>query len=180
MQSLETRVHGLELALDEISYDLAVSNGRMTNSDVPRNTCCLLPGAEFLSSKFWRKTQGQYTSSPFSRRRGAPSLAAMHYPAGRNIETRFTSQRLRLNGDFITNPLAEVHTNSRDFAWSEPILKRRFAFCLWTRHSLRNIAHVSATLWLVIPTNWCIIQLILVCLFCSCIFFTFLQMCCTI
>lgn len=116
MQSLETRVHGLELALDEISYDLAVSNGRMTNSDVPRNTCCLLPGAEFLSSKFWRKTQGQYTSSPFSRRRGAPSLAAMHYPAGRNIETRFTSQRLRLNGDFITNPLAEVHTNSRDFA----------------------------------------------------------------
>ena len=32
MHSLETRVHGLELALDEISYDLAVYSGRMTNA----------------------------------------------------------------------------------------------------------------------------------------------------
>ena len=29
MRALETRVHGLELAMDEISYDLAVSNWRM-------------------------------------------------------------------------------------------------------------------------------------------------------
>ncbi|WJX88574.1 hypothetical protein P8452_70646 [Trifolium repens] len=116
MRSLETRVHGLELALDDISYDLAVSNGRMTNSNVPRNSCCLLPGAEFLSSKFWRKSQGQYSSPRFSRRGGAPSLAAMHYTAGRNAETNFTSQRFRLDGGFITNPLAEVHTNSRGFA----------------------------------------------------------------
>ncbi|KAK2355680.1 TORTIFOLIA1 protein [Trifolium repens] len=116
MRSLETRVHGLELALDDISYDLAVSNGRMTNSNVPRNSCCLLPGAEFLSSKFWRKSQGQYSSPRFTRRGGAPSLAAMHYTAGRNAETNFTSQRFRLDGGFITNPLAEVHTNSRGFA----------------------------------------------------------------
>ncbi|XP_045788633.1 TORTIFOLIA1-like protein 3 [Trifolium pratense] len=116
MRSLETRVHGLELALDDISYDLAVSNGRMSNSNVPRNSCCLLPGAEFLSSKFWRKSQGQYSSPRFSRRGGAPSLAAMHYTAGRNAETNFTTQRFRLDGGFITNPLAEVHTNSRDFA----------------------------------------------------------------
>ncbi|KAL5064711.1 hypothetical protein RYX36_026448 [Vicia faba] len=116
MQSLETRVHGLELALDDISYDLAVSNGRITNSNVPRNTCCLLPGAEFFSSKFWKRTQGQYSSPLLSRRNAAPSLASMHYPAGRNAETNFTSQRLRLDGGFITNPLAAVHTNSRDFA----------------------------------------------------------------
>lgn len=116
MRSLETRVHGLELALDDISYDLAVSNGRMTNSNVPRNSCCLLPGADFLSSKFWRKTQGQYLSPQFSRRGGAPSLATMHQTAGRNAETNFTSQRFRLDGGFITNPLAEVHTNSRNFA----------------------------------------------------------------
>lgn len=116
MHSLETRVHGLELALDDISYDLAVSNGRMTNSDAPRNTCCLLPGAEFFSSKFWRKTQGQYSSVGFSRPGGTPSLAAMNYTAGRNAEARFINQRFRLDGGFITNPLAEVHTNSRGFA----------------------------------------------------------------
>lgn len=113
---LETRVHGLELALDDISYDLAVSNGRMTNSDPPRHTCCLLPGAEFLSSKFWRKTPTQYSSVGFSRSGGTPSLPAMHYTAGRNAEARFTNQRFRPDGGFITNPLAEFHTNSRGFA----------------------------------------------------------------
>ncbi|CAL5198309.1 unnamed protein product [Lathyrus oleraceus] len=116
MQSLETRVHGLELALDDISYDLAVSNGRITNSNVPRNTCCLLSGADFFSSKFWKRTQGQYSSPLFSRRTAAPSLASKHYPAGRNAETNFTSQRFRLDGGFITNPLAAAHTNSRGFA----------------------------------------------------------------
>lgn len=121
MRSLETRVHGLELALDEISYDLAVSSGRMTNSDTPHNTCCLLPGAEFLSSKFWRKTRGRYSSPRFSRSGGTPSLAAMHCNTGRNAETRLTNHRFRIDGGFITNPLAEVHTNSRDFARSEPV-----------------------------------------------------------
>ncbi|GMI66044.1 hypothetical protein like AT5G62580 [Hibiscus trionum] len=43
MNSLETRVHGLELALDEISYDLAVSTGRMSTSI--GTTCCLFPAA---------------------------------------------------------------------------------------------------------------------------------------
>ncbi|KAL5543776.1 hypothetical protein UlMin_007560, partial [Ulmus minor] len=33
IRCLETRVHGLELALDEISYDLAVTSGRMTKTD---------------------------------------------------------------------------------------------------------------------------------------------------
>ncbi|KAK1305992.1 Microtubule-associated protein TORTIFOLIA1 [Acorus calamus] len=54
MRALETRVHGLEMALDEISHDLAVTSGRMTNTD---SSCCKLPGAEFLSSKFWRKSE---------------------------------------------------------------------------------------------------------------------------
>ncbi|XP_061360288.1 TORTIFOLIA1-like protein 3 [Gastrolobium bilobum] len=119
MHSLETRVHGLELAVDEISNDLALSSGRMMNSDALENTCCLLPGAEFLSSKFWRKTQGRYSSSRFSRPGGTPSLAAMHYKAGRNTETELTNNRFRLDGGFITNPLA--HTNSRDLARSEPV-----------------------------------------------------------
>ncbi|KAH9709207.1 TORTIFOLIA1-like protein 4 [Citrus sinensis] len=57
MNSLETRVHGLEMALDEISYDLALSNGRILNNNAAENTCCKLPGAEFLSSKFWRRAE---------------------------------------------------------------------------------------------------------------------------
>ncbi|TKY55151.1 Microtubule-associated protein TORTIFOLIA1 [Spatholobus suberectus] len=119
MRSLETRVHGLELALDEISYDLAISSGRMTKSDATGNTCCSLPGAEFLSSKFWRKTQGRYSISRFSRSGGTPSLAAVNYQADRNAETKSTNHRFRPDGGFITNPLAEVHTDSRNFATSE-------------------------------------------------------------
>ncbi|KAI4336075.1 hypothetical protein L6164_014650 [Bauhinia variegata] len=105
MRSLETRVHGLELALDEISYDLAVSSGRLTNSDVHANanTCCPI---------FWRKRQGRYSSSRFSKAGGTRALAATQYRAERkgNIET-LTSHRFRLhgNGGFITNPLAEIH-----------------------------------------------------------------------
>ncbi|KAL5725316.1 hypothetical protein ACHQM5_008472 [Ranunculus cassubicifolius] len=55
IKSLETRVNGLEMALDEIIYDL-----RMSSSE---NTCCKLPGTDFLSPKFWRKSEGRYSSS---------------------------------------------------------------------------------------------------------------------
>ncbi|OIW17710.1 hypothetical protein TanjilG_29060 [Lupinus angustifolius] len=121
MQSLETRVHGLELALDEISHDLAISSGRMANYDVPSNACCLLPGAELLRSRFRRKTQGPYSSSRFSKSGGTRSLAAMHYKADRNAETRLANHRLRLDGGFITNPLADIHTSAMDFARPEPL-----------------------------------------------------------
>ncbi|KAE9601455.1 hypothetical protein Lal_00023799 [Lupinus albus] len=121
MRSLETRVHGLELALDEISHDLAISSGRMANYDVPGNACCLLPGAEFLRSRFWKKTQGPYSSSRFSKSGSTPTLAAMHYKADRNAETRLANHRLRFDGGFITNPLADIHTSAMDFARSEPI-----------------------------------------------------------
>ncbi|KAH1114704.1 hypothetical protein J1N35_008082 [Gossypium stocksii] len=109
MNSLETRVHGLELALDEISYDLAVSTGRMSTSS--RTTCCLLPAAGFLRSKFWRKT-GMNTNgtSRFSTSSCTPSAAATHYRAYRNCNETFEKHRLRLQGGggFITNPLAEI------------------------------------------------------------------------
>ncbi|KAK1564301.1 hypothetical protein Q3G72_000174 [Acer saccharum] len=112
MQSLETRVHGLELALDEISYDLAVTSGRMTKTDFQGTTCCLLPRASFLTSKFWRKTEGRYSTSG-----GTPSLAAMRHRADKhgNAETlRLESCRSRLQGGgFIVNPLAEIQSNSR-------------------------------------------------------------------
>ncbi|KAL7603686.1 hypothetical protein Lser_V15G14784 [Lactuca serriola] len=60
MNSLETRVNGLERALDEISYDLAISSGRVSTTD----SCCM--GTEFLSPKYWWRTEGQYgPRSPF-------------------------------------------------------------------------------------------------------------------
>ncbi|XP_019464835.1 PREDICTED: microtubule-associated protein TORTIFOLIA1-like isoform X2 [Lupinus angustifolius] len=108
MHSLETRVHGLELVLDEISYDLAISRGSMTNYDEPGNACCLLPGAEFLSSRFWRKAQGRYSFPRFSKSGSTPSLSVAD-----------THYRLRPDGGFIINPLAEVRTNARDFARGE-------------------------------------------------------------
>ncbi|MBA0794237.1 hypothetical protein Gohar_018587 [Gossypium harknessii] len=109
MNSLETRVHGLELALDEISYDLAVSTGRMSTSS--RTTCCLLPAAGFLRSKFWRKkVMNTNGTSRFSTSSCTPSAAATHYRAYRNCNETFENHRLRLQGGggFITNPLAEI------------------------------------------------------------------------
>ncbi|KAL8137710.1 hypothetical protein V2J09_003711 [Rumex salicifolius] len=57
INSLETRVSGLEKALGGISHDLAMQNGRMPNESAG-NSCCMIPGAEFLSPKFWRRNEG--------------------------------------------------------------------------------------------------------------------------
>ncbi|KAL9226284.1 hypothetical protein vseg_002115 [Gypsophila vaccaria] len=57
IDSLETRVSGLERALDVISHDLAVQTGRFPNSGSAGSTCC--PSTEFLSPKFWRRTEGK-------------------------------------------------------------------------------------------------------------------------
>lgn len=116
MHSLETRVHGLELALDEISYDLALSSGRMTNLESRSKTCCMLPGADFWSSKFWKKTEGRNSTSRFSNSRA--SAAAMRYRAGNNgnAETSMSENlrfRLQDRSGFIVNPLAEIQTDSR-------------------------------------------------------------------
>ncbi|KAJ8773701.1 hypothetical protein K2173_006351 [Erythroxylum novogranatense] len=63
IDSLEKRIRGLEMALDEISYDLAISNGRIPNPDSTYNSCCKLPGAVFLSSKLWRRAEDRYATS---------------------------------------------------------------------------------------------------------------------
>ncbi|PRQ16039.1 putative MT-associated protein TORTIFOLIA1/SPIRAL2 [Rosa chinensis] len=117
MHSLETRVHGLELALDEISYDLALSSGRMTNLESRSKTCCLLPGGDFWSSKFWKKTEGRYSISRFSNSRAA-SAAALRYRADKNgsAETSMLENRrfrFQDRSGFIVNPLAEIRTDSR-------------------------------------------------------------------
>ncbi|KAL9284325.1 TORTIFOLIA1-like protein 3 [Arabidopsis thaliana] len=102
MRGLETRVHGLELALDEISYDLAVSNGRMSNGS-SRNNCCLLPSGSFIKSKFWKKHDSKYSASRMSTYRN------------RNAETtEIQNSRHRFNGspEFIVNPLAEIRPDN--------------------------------------------------------------------
>ncbi|CAH8392821.1 unnamed protein product [Eruca vesicaria subsp. sativa] len=97
MHSLETRVQGLEIALDEISYDLAVSNGRMSSN---RNNCCLIPPGSFITSKFWKKQES------------ASRLATYR---NRNAETMWMQDsRQRFNGSagFIVNPLAEIRPDN--------------------------------------------------------------------
>lgn len=118
MRALETRVHGLELALDEISYDLALTSGRMTNTNTFTTKCCLLPGADFLSSKFRRKPEGRYSTSRFSAPNPIPSVSATRHRADNNSNAEtFHSEihrlRLRGGGGFIVNPLAEIHCDSR-------------------------------------------------------------------
>lgn len=116
-------MHGLELALDEISYDLALSSGRMTKIDSRSRTCCLLPGRDFWSSKFWRKTESRYSSSRFPNSRGIAPAAAMRYRSddNGNAETLMLENlrfRLQDQSGFIVNPLAEIQSGSRGISAS--------------------------------------------------------------
>ncbi|ESQ31661.1 hypothetical protein EUTSA_v10003887mg [Eutrema salsugineum] len=103
MRGLETRVHGLELALDEISYDLAVSNGRMGNAS-SRDNCCLIPPGSFIRSKFWKKPHSKYSATMLStyRNRNPPTIGIQ-------------DSRQRFNGaaGFIVNPLAEISSDNQ-------------------------------------------------------------------
>ncbi|GMH01319.1 hypothetical protein Nepgr_003158 [Nepenthes gracilis] len=87
MRSLETRVHGLELALDSISYDLAVSTARTSSYDPARTSCCLLPGSGFLKSKLWKRAEGHCSTSQLSFSGKSPSVAAMQNMAGKSATT---------------------------------------------------------------------------------------------
>ncbi|XP_060214432.1 TORTIFOLIA1-like protein 4 isoform X2 [Lycium barbarum] len=66
MNSLEKRVNGLERLLDEMQHDLAITTGRIPNTDFTGNTCYMLPRAEFLSPKFWRSSEDQDSNSRIS------------------------------------------------------------------------------------------------------------------
>ncbi|XP_078174321.1 TORTIFOLIA1-like protein 3 [Carex rostrata] len=98
IHSLETRVHGIEMALDEISRDL--SSGRNSNAnDNEAYTCCRLPGTEFLSAKYWRRNEGRY-SSRFSVSETGESRSSYKWD-----RQRFAQQ----GGGFVVNPLAEIN-----------------------------------------------------------------------
>uniref|UniRef100_A0A1D1XIG6 Microtubule-associated protein TORTIFOLIA1 n=1 Tax=Anthurium amnicola TaxID=1678845 RepID=A0A1D1XIG6_9ARAE len=112
IRSLETRVHGLEMALDEISHDLAMSSRRMPNTD-PTVHCCKIPGAEFLSSKFWRRNEGRY-SSRFSIS-GISSLGGVRNSSDKESvnSLKWEKRGFGLQSGFVMNPLAEVNSQSR-------------------------------------------------------------------
>ncbi|KAL1814706.1 TORTIFOLIA1-like protein 4 isoform X2 [Daucus carota subsp. sativus] len=105
MRSLESRVHGLELSLEEISLDLAVSAGRISGTRSAGTTCCKLPVADFLYSKLWRRAEGNNSASTEAIRHN------MAIKNGSKLENR--RARLQNSSGFIVNPLAEVHGNSQ-------------------------------------------------------------------
>ncbi|KAJ9709125.1 hypothetical protein PVL29_000877 [Vitis rotundifolia] len=114
INSLETRVNGLEMVLDEISFDLAISSGRVSNSDSAGNTCCKLPGAEFLSSKFWKRTEG-HTISRFSSTGSIQALTTINNMPNKYASNKVDDQKLQhqnLDG-FVANPFADIHGTSR-------------------------------------------------------------------
>lgn len=120
INSLETRVNGLEMALDEISYDLAVSRGRIPNTDSPDNTCCKIPGAEFLSPKFWRKNEVRCSTSRLSSSGRMLSLDAVHNThdkdSGVVTYKPAVSQGYQCQGrgGFVMNPVGDAGSSIRE------------------------------------------------------------------
>lgn len=106
IMSLETRVNGLERALDEIMYDLDISPGRVSPKESSENTCCKLPGADFLSPKYWRKSEGRYPTSKFTC---ADSVCNVSGRDGIMGSSEFEDRWLwhqAAGGGFAVNPLA--------------------------------------------------------------------------
>ncbi|KAI9170374.1 hypothetical protein LWI28_027002 [Acer negundo] len=109
LNSLESRVHGLEMALEEISYDLALSSGMIPNNESAENTCCKLPGTEFLSSKFWRRTEGRFSTSRMSSSGNLQSLHAVQStPVKDAISETYKTDNQKLQHP-SRNPLPDVH-----------------------------------------------------------------------
>ncbi|RCV21067.1 hypothetical protein SEVIR_4G108000v4 [Setaria viridis] len=100
IRSLETRVNGLEMVLDEISRDLAASSGRIPNSEPDTNACCI------LSPKFWRRHDGGRYTSRYS------VSDAPNYSEESKTSYKWERQKFGAQGGFVTNPLAEPNTSS--------------------------------------------------------------------
>ncbi|KAK4747302.1 hypothetical protein SAY87_026339 [Trapa incisa] len=116
MRSLETRVHSLELALDEMSYDLAVTSGRMTRLDSSTTTCCMLP-SNFLGSWIWRKHGAQNFNSRLTTSTQTPAGATRFRSDRSNDSEPYSLENFRFQhrggAEVIVNPLAKIHRQSR-------------------------------------------------------------------
>lgn len=106
-------MHGLEMALDEISYDLALSNGRILTYGSSENTCCKLPGTEFLSPKFWKRTENQLSTSRLSPCGATHSPHAnsspFHDASSGVFKTENQKGQHPYRDGFVLNPLADKH-----------------------------------------------------------------------
>lgn len=99
MRSLETRVRGIEMSVDEISKNLAALAVKVTNNDRACSMCCRLPGSEFLRFKFWRRMdEGRYSNSRITSKLVAPTSSFVQ---------KFDKVRFRTQRGFMVNPLAE-------------------------------------------------------------------------
>ncbi|KAJ0247604.1 hypothetical protein HA466_0160420 [Hirschfeldia incana] len=111
IQSLESRVSGLETALDEISCDLAVSNGRVPKtSSCGGESCSKLPGEKFLSHMYWRKTEERPMQT---RTRNTASEMAAH-------ENSFDQGMQRGGSVFQKRPARNQFQDSRHTAVQKP------------------------------------------------------------
>ncbi|CAI0399046.1 unnamed protein product [Linum tenue] len=94
----------------------------MSNNAHGSASCCRIPGADFFSSKLWRKADTHNPTPRLSSSRGISSLAGMRPMAGgrtSSVETfNLDNCRLRLQhrGGLIVNPLAEIHDSRRGLA----------------------------------------------------------------
>lgn len=116
MQSLESRVHGLEVALDEISYDLAVSTGRMSNNISSGTLCCKLPGTDFFSSKFFKRTEVLPSTTRSHGTGRTPHVAPQNLAQTEDSEAvKFQTRRYQIQRghEIIMNPLAKIPSNSQ-------------------------------------------------------------------
>ncbi|KAL6509597.1 hypothetical protein OROGR_022907 [Orobanche gracilis] len=113
MHSLEARVHGIELALDEISLDLAVSTGRMSQNRAAGAVCCKLPVTEFLNSKLFRKGAAR---SSVSRVPASGETLADKIGASERFPVEITRFSLQGGRGVIVNPLVKISTGSVGFS----------------------------------------------------------------
>ena len=98
-------MHGLEMALNVISHDLARCSGRISNNGHAVNTCTRLPGAGFLCSKFCRSEDRNSSRLSVS---GMQNLA--EEDAGGPY--KWDKQRFGLHGGFIVSSLADKNHQS--------------------------------------------------------------------
>lgn len=104
------------MALGEISYDLAVSSGRIPNTDATEDTCCKLPGTEFLSSRFWRKTEGRYSTPRLSLGSISSPNAMQNATVKDSSSEMFSNDNKRFQrriGGLFVNPLEDVQSDLR-------------------------------------------------------------------
>lgn len=129
----------------------------------PRVACS--PSADFLSSMFWRKTTGQWSTSRFSPLHATQSDIAMCHIAGNNDNAgafKSESQRFQLQScdGFVVNPLVEIPNDSRRISEvsSDKIPREWQLLSLTSQGCMSSISSLRAELHYAWPSwacNWC-------------------------